>query len=203
MTENGEAGPPLRPSQSLHEALGEPLHYPDDSVLAKRLRLIDSKAGLVENVALFAILATVVLTAGTHAILEKTTGKGLEWSFDIVRGGTFSVAMLGAAFATHQARHLAMDLVSRRMSPRARLALRAFLGVFTIAIAAVLMRSGFHQVDQVVNEPGEHLIEKSQITTFLPIGCGLIIIHALLHVVIDVDYLIREKLPPERARSGH
>jgi hypothetical protein len=44
--------------------------------------------------------------------------------------------------------------------------LHAFLGVFTIAIAVVLTRSGFHQVDQVVNEPGEHLIEKKDITKF-------------------------------------
>ena len=94
---------------------------------------------------------------------------------------------------------------SRRLvtPPRGRLVLHAFLGVFTIAIAAVLMRSGFHQVDQVVNEPGEHLIEKKDITKFLPIGCGLIIVHALLHLVIDADYLVRNKLPPERARSGH
>jgi len=185
------------------EALGAPLRFPHDGALAKWVRWGDSKLGLVENVALFAILASVVLTASTHAILEKATGKGLEWSFDVVRGGTFSVAMLGAAFATQQARHLAMDLISRRLPPRGRLMLSAFLGVFTIVIAAVLMRSGVHQVDQVVNEPGEHLIEKKQITWFLPIGAALIIVHALLHVVIDIDYLVRNKLPPERARSGH
>jgi TRAP-type C4-dicarboxylate transport system permease small subunit len=203
VTEKAGDEPPLRPSQSMSEALGEPLRFPDDGVVAKWLRWFDSKLGLVENVALFAILATVVLTASTHAILEKATGKGLEWSFDIVRGGTFSVAMIGAAFATQQSRHLAMDLISRRLPPRGRLVLLAFLEMFTIAIAVLLMRSGFHQVDQVVNEPGEHLIEKKEITMFLPIGCALIIGHALLHLAIDVEYLVRNKLPPERARSGH
>jgi len=203
VTEKAGDEPPLRQSQSMLEALGAPLQFPDDGPLAKWVRWGDSKLGLVENVVLFTILASVVLNASTHAILEKATGKGLEWSFDVVRGGTFSVALLGAAFATQQARHLAMDLISRRLPPRGRLALSAFLGVFTIAIAAVLMRSGVHQVDQVVNEPGEHMIEKKQITWFLPIGCALIIVHALLHVVIDVDYLVRNKLPPERARSGH
>jgi TRAP-type C4-dicarboxylate transport system permease small subunit len=203
VTETAGDEPPPRPSQSMREALGEPLQFPDDGPFAKWVRWGDAKLGLVENVALFAILSTVVLTASTNAVLERTTGKGLEWSFDVVRGGTFSVAMLGAAYATQQARHLAMDLISRRLPPRGRLVLRALLGAFTIVIATMLMRSGFHQVDQVVNEPGEHLIEKKQITMFLPIGCLLIIVHALLHVVLDADYLVRNKVPPERARSGH
>ncbi len=36
---------------------------------------------------------------------------------EIVRAGTFAIALLGAAFASHQGRHLSMDLVSRRLSP--------------------------------------------------------------------------------------
>jgi len=203
VTEKAGDEPPLRPSQSMLEALGEPLQFPDDGPFAKWVRWTDAKLGVVENVALFAILSAVVLTASTNAILERATGKGLEWSFDVVRGGTFSVAMLGAAYATQQARHLAMDLISRRLPPRGRLVLRALLGAFTIAIATMLMRSGFHQVDQVVNEAGDHLIEKKQVTMFLPIGCALIIVHALLHIALDADYLVRNKLPPERARSGH
>jgi hypothetical protein len=46
-------------------------------------------------------------------------------------------------------------------------------------------------------------VSDKTIVTMLPIGAALIILHSLLHVVIDVDYLIRGKLPPERARSGH
>jgi hypothetical protein len=37
----------------------------------------------------------------------------------------------------------------------------------------------------------------------LPIGAGLISTHAFIHLLIDVDYLRRGKLMPERARSGH
>jgi hypothetical protein len=35
------------------------------------------------------------------------------------------------------------------------------------------------------------------------LGCVLIVAHTLLHMVIDVDYLVRKKTPPERMRSGH
>jgi len=168
-----------------------------------RIRKIDATLGKLEQGALFTILAMVVLTAATHAIKEKITGKGLWWSFDIIRVGTFSIAMLGAAFATQQSRHLAMDLISRRLAPRGRLVLAIVLSAFTIVIAAVLLRSGMHQVAQVVNEKGDHLIEKGTAVRFIPLGCVLIITHAFLHFALDFEYLLRNKLPPERARTGH
>ena len=52
--------------------------------------------------------------------------------------------MLGAAFATHQQRLLAMDLVSRRLPPRGRLVLGVVLKLFTIAICVVLVS---HRLD--------------------------------------------------------
>ena len=95
-----------------------------------------------------------------------------------------------------------MDLVSRRLSPRGRLVLGALLKVFTILIAAVLFRSGMHQRDHI-GGLGDEFVSDKTIVTMLPIGCALIILHSLLHIVIDVDYLVRGKLPPEKARSAH
>ena len=77
------------------------------------------------------------------------------------------------------------------------------LAVFTVAIVALLVRSGLHQLDTVGEESGDHLISTHTIVTFMPIGAILIIVHTVLHMVIDLDYLARGKLPPERMRSGH
>ena len=195
------AEPPPRPSGAL--SLDGPLTFPDVGVVSSWVRRIDGWLGLVEQAVLFATLAAVVISAAGHAIIEKATGEGLWWSFDVIRGGTFAVALLGAAFATHQGRHLAMDLVSRRLPPRGRLVLMIILALFTMLIAAMLCRSGLHQVEQTTNDTGEHLFEKREVVRLLPIGCVLIIIHAFMHMVIDVEYLVRNKLPPERARSGH
>jgi TRAP-type C4-dicarboxylate transport system permease small subunit len=106
-------------------------------------------------------------------------------------------------FASHQQRHLAMDLVSRRLPPRGRLALRVVLAGFTVFVAALLVRSGFHQLATVGEESGEHLISTHTIVMFMPIGAGLIIVHTILHMVIDLEYLARGKALPERMRSGH
>jgi TRAP-type mannitol/chloroaromatic compound transport system permease small subunit len=195
------AEPPSR--DSLLSIEPSAAHFPDDGDVSRYVRIVDNTVGRIEQAVLFALLAAVVLTAASAALSDKVFGHHMgRWWFTVVRGGTFTIAMIAAAFATHQQRHLAMDLVSRRISPRARLILGALLKVFTIVIAVILFRSGMHQRDHVGGTVEEFVSDKT-IVTMLPIGAALIILHSILHIVIDVDYLLRGKLPPERARSGH
>jgi len=183
---------------------GDAWAFPDDGPVSRWLRRADGALGGAEQAVLFFLLGAVVLTAATAALSDRLAGIQLgRWWFDIVRGGTFSVAMIGAVFASHQQRHLSMDLVSRRLPPRGRLVLRVILAVFTMVVAALLVRSGLHQLATVGEEGGEHLISTHTIVMFMPIGAGLIILHTLLHMVIDLDYLARGKTPPARMRSGH
>jgi TRAP-type C4-dicarboxylate transport system permease small subunit len=187
---------------AVHSADGST--FPDDGPVSTWLRRADGALGAAEQAVLFFLLGAVVLTAATAALSDRLAGIRLgRWWFDIVRGGTFSVAMIGAVFASHQQRHLSMDLISRRLPPRGRLVLRVVLAVFTVLVAALLVRSGLHQLDTVGEEGGEHLISTHSIVMFMPIGAGLIILHTLLHMVIDLDYLARGKTPPARMRSGH
>lgn len=200
--------PPTRrlPSVDVPDALGGPggQHFPDDGPAARWLRGVDRALGTAEQAVLFVLLGTVVVTAAAAALSDRVLHISLgRWWFDIVRGGTFSVAMIGAVFASHQQRHLAMDLVSRRLPPRGRLFLRVVLALLTMFVATLLVRSGLHQLDSVGGESGDHLISTHTIVTFLPVGATLIILHTLLHMVIDIDYLARGKTPPERMRSGH
>ncbi len=205
--ENAEGEPPVRES---HLSLDKiPVGFPDDGVVSGNVRRVDHYLGLIEQGVLVALLAAVVLTAASSALYDKITGHQFgRWWFTVVRAGTFSIAMFGAVFATHQQRHLAMDLVSRRLPPRGRLVLALVLKLLTVAIAVLFFRSGMHQRDTVGSSGealslfGFQLTDKDVVTT-IPIGCALIILHCLLHSVIDIDYLVRGKLPPERARSGH
>jgi TRAP-type C4-dicarboxylate transport system permease small subunit len=101
-----------------------------------------------------------------------------------------------------------MDLVSRRMTPRGRLVLGIVLKIFTIGVAYLLFRSGMKQREVVGGNEGLDVfglfkIADSDIVTTMPLAAAMIIFHSLLHITIDVEYLVRGKLPPERARSGH
>jgi TRAP-type C4-dicarboxylate transport system permease small subunit len=192
----GLAGAPASPADRLR--------FPDDDTLSRWLRVVDWGLGLAEQAALFVVLGAVVLTAAAAALSDRVLGVPLgRWWFDIVRGGTFAIAMLGAVFATHQRRHLAMDLVSRRLPARSRLVLRIALAVFTMFVVGLLRRSGLHQLDHLGDERADHLISTQTIVWLLPLGASLIILHTWLHMVIDIDYLVRGKTPPERMRSGH
>lgn len=183
--------------------------FPDDGKLAKYVRGVDRALSTIEQGVIFALLAIVVIVASSAALADKLAHQPLgRWWHHVVRGGTFSIAMFGAVFATSQHRHLAMDLVSRRLSRRGRLILRLGLTLFTIAICGLLFRSGLRQREVVGGTHSLHVfglfdITDAAIVTTMPIAAAMIIFHCLLHLLIDLDYLVRGKLPPEHARSGH
>ncbi len=179
------------------------LTYPDDGSFSAGLRKFDRGLGLVEQALLFMILTAVVLSASAQAIGSKLFHHSFEWSFDVVRDGVFAIAMLGAAFASHQQRHLAMDLLSNRLTPRGKLVLRVALGLFTMAIVAILVRAGLHLQAQVAKSGGHHMISMGTIAYLVPGGAALIILHSAIHTAIDADYLVRNKLPPTKMRMGH
>jgi TRAP-type C4-dicarboxylate transport system permease small subunit len=197
------ADQPLRDSMP---AIGDdaPLTFPDDGGTARALRKVDHVVGNAEQALLFGLLAIVVLSGAFQGLAGKLAGKSYPWTYELVRTGVLAIAMIGAAFASHQQRHLAMDLISRRLPPRGRLMLRIFLGVVTIFVTAVLVRGLWHLFEQVSGEHNANNILPAWVAPLtMPLGGALIIFHTLLHLVIDADYLARGKLPPERARSAH
>ncbi|MBA3393024.1 MAG: TRAP transporter small permease [Deltaproteobacteria bacterium] len=193
--------PPLRPSAM--QLLADPEDFPDDGPFAAVLRRIDHYAGQVEQLALFGLLIVIVAIGVIQALATKLFDHSFLWSFGTVRAGTFAIAMTGAAFASHQARHLSMDLVSRKVGPRFRLGLRVGLGLFTIFATSLLLYSGIHLTSRLWGEEGVHTIPPHLIALMIPVGCILIMFHTTLHLLIDLDYLRRGKLPPEKAMTGH
>ena len=111
---------------------------------------------------------------------------------------------IGAAFASHQASHLSMDIVSRFVNPRTRQIMRIVLAVFTIFAAYLLLRSGFRLEERVAMEGGRRgVISIEMVAMMIPVGAGLIMFHTLIRLLIDIDYLRRGKQPPEKAMTGH
>ena len=191
--------PPKRPSSF---ELDAPLTYPDDGPISAGARRFDGYLGTAEQAVLIGLLGAIVLFAGGNALLDKIAGIRIHLKDEIIRGGTFAIALIGAAYATQQSRHLAMDLISRRLPPRARLFLKVILSLFIVFIVALMVRAGYHTV--AIQKPSDEMIfTPTFIAWLIPVGGCLVILHTLFHIVIDVDYIARHKLPPERMRSGH
>ncbi len=197
-----EADPSPRASQlDLHA----PLTYPDDGPLSRAVRNVDNLIGKVEQVLLVAIFATLVVVTSVHALSDKLFHAHVfMFKDDVLKAGTFAIAMLGGAFASHQAKHLSMDLLSRRFSPRHRLFLKITLGLFVVFVLVLLIRAGFSTIDTERGFAAEDkLLTRVRIAYLIPIAGAVMIFHTVLHMVIDVDYIARRKTPPERMRSGH
>lgn len=186
-----------------------PTGFPDDGPLATLLRQVDHHVGVIELGLLIAILGAVVLVGSLSALSGHIFHHqiGQWWEF-VVRKGTFAIAMLGAAYATHEQRHLAMDLISRRISPRGRLVLALVLKLFTIAITASLLYAGMllHSHEPPTGPQLDLLLgvlTQRDVIVVISIGAALIIFHSAVHAAIDIEYLVRGKVPPEQARRGH
>lgn len=202
VTRKQEAIEPEAPASALD--LKAPITYPDDGPLSAKVRKLDNMIGVGEQVVLVGILIAVVLTAASHALLDRFFHIHIPFKDDVIRAGTFAIAMLAGAFATHQAKHLSMDLISRRLSPRARLFLKVLLALFVTFMVVMLIRSGFHNITNEQQFAAEDkIISRVRIAWLIPIGGFLIILHTVLHTIIDVDYILRKKTPPEKMRSGH
>jgi TRAP-type C4-dicarboxylate transport system permease small subunit len=197
--------PPTRPSRI---SIDEIVAFPDDSEVSRFARKVDDTLGVIEQAILFFVLALVTIVAAYATLHDKffSSHVGRWWHY-ILRGGTFTLAMFGGAYATQQQKNLAMDLVSRRLSARSRLVLGVLLKLFVIAMAMLLFRAGLHLhkvakgLESLTLGP-IHITDPDVVAT-LPIAAALIMVHCLLHLTIDVDYLRRGKTLPERARSGH
>ena len=203
-----EAEPPARESHLSIENI--PAQFPDDGPVSRVVRVVDNTVGRIELAILLSLLVTVVIVASVSALSDHVFHYriGLWWTW-VVRKGTFAIAMFGAAYATQQQRLLAMDLVSKGLSPRARLVLGILLKLFTIAIACVFVYIGMHMHDRAdhaagpkLNLPFARLSEKDAVAV-IPIGGALIVLHSLLHAIIEAEYFARGKLLPERVRTGH
>lgn len=207
-TAKHEVEPPKRPSQlSLTDV---PAGFPDDGPVSGLVRTIDRYIGNIELGVLLAMFIAVVAVASLSALSEHLAHHqiGLWWTW-VVRKGTFAIALLGAAYATQQQRLLAMDLVSRKLSPRGRLFLGIAIRLFTVVLASVLVYIGLYMHEHADHHAGPRLdlslfvLTEKDALCVIPIGGALIVLHSLLHAVIEADYLVRGKLLPERARSGH
>ena len=87
-----------------------------------------------------------------------------------------------------------MDLISRRLRPRARLFLKVILALFTIGIVYLMVRSGFHTIAKEGEfKTDDKLITPVRLAYLVPIGGALIIVHTALHTIIDLNYIFRGK----------
>ncbi|NWG00875.1 MAG: TRAP transporter small permease [Thermoanaerobaculaceae bacterium] len=94
----------------------------------------------LEEAVLVGVLAGMIVLAVTQILLRNVLGGGLVWADPLLRLAVLWLGMAGAALASREDRHIAIDTLPRLLPPRARAGVRVVTDLFTAAVAAVLAR---------------------------------------------------------------
>jgi len=160
-----------------------------------------------EEVLLALLLVGMVLLASLQVLLRNIWHTGLDWAEPLLQNATLLLAMLGAAVATSEGRHLTIDIFSRVLKGRARTLLRVVIGLFAITLCALLAKGGWTTVkvnlaqwtgnvpegwtaaQTLRREVLEGSIPQWLSQVILPFGFGLIAFHFLLRLPRDLASL--------------
>ena len=171
---------------------------PDDGPLARGVRKADDTLGQVERIGVAAIFLTLVVVGFYRTAVDLLFKERPLWAIEVIKVSVFAIAMLGSAYATHLKRNFSLDLVSRFLPPRGRAVLRVLLNLITAAAAGLLYYGG--QLGREALKKGHESYEVIPvwvIAWFVPVAALLVLVHVVLHTLIEIDYLARGKVAPE------
>ena len=211
-------------------------HVPRDFPAPVRALAAVSRAlAVLEGLGIGVSLVTLILLA-SYQVLSRNLRMhqqlwippAPEWTDSLLRHSVFILGFLGAAYATYTGRHIRVDAITRLVSWKPRMALRALTTLAAIAVCLV-MASVAGAITLLRDL--RHLPQPEMPDTFLAIcrmesgeasqagevftsergalliiaGFSLIAFHFLVQLVIDVVYLTTKRTPPTSwiMEAGH
>jgi C4-dicarboxylate transporter DctQ subunit len=100
----------------------------------KRWERIDEAIGRVEQVLVVLFLGVMITIAFLQIFLRNVFFTGLDWGDLLVRNLVLWVGFIGATLATKEEKHIAIDIVSRWLSLRARYLVACIIHVFAFFV---------------------------------------------------------------------
>ena len=110
------------------------------------LRRIDEGLARGEAALIALVLLAMIVVASIQALLRNCSDMGMvwasqalpsiDWADPFLMKGTLWLAFLGASLATHDEKHIAIDILPRLSTPKVRAAMRGIVGV-TVGVICV------------------------------------------------------------------
>ena len=127
------------------------------------LRRIDEGLARGEAALTATVLLTMIFVAATQALLRNCSDMGMVWASNALPSiswadqflmkGTLWLAFLGASLATHDDKHIAIDILPRLATPKVRAAMRGLVGVtvgvICLQYGRVIMRTILNNASEV------------------------------------------------------
>jgi TRAP-type C4-dicarboxylate transport system permease small subunit len=93
---------------------------------------------LLEDGLLLALLAAMIALASGQIVLRNLFDLGFVWIDPLLRILVLWCGLIGAMVASRDNRHIRIDLLTHLLAKRARLGIQIFIGLFTVAVCAVI-----------------------------------------------------------------
>jgi len=170
----------------------------------------------VEDGLLVGLLATMIIVAGAQIVSRNLLDRGFVWGDELLRILVVWLTFVGAVAASRDRNHVAIDLLSRFLPRRGRLAARLLADVATAAIAALLAYASIRFVGMekeaastvlqqiptwisrfVSGSGGEIGVPAWLVESILPVGFGLVAWRYLVLVFADGAELFGKEAAPE------
>ncbi len=178
--------------------LGGDEPIPAEPRFVATLRTIDRGFMHVEGITVTVCLFALILVGVYGALKRNFAPPAPFWTDEIIRYSVFFIGLLGAALASQSDRLFNIDMFTRALGVRGRLAVRMLAGAFTIYVCWLFFNGSLALRDILLDEKGEVLDPRWGVLA-LPIGMVCVSVHMALHLVIDGYYVATGKVPPELA----
>jgi len=154
---------------------------------------IDSALNKIEGALLVLLLSVMVLLSFLQVVLRNALGEGILWADVFLRHLVLWVAFLGASLAVSHQRHISIDALTRAMSARWQLMVRAATNLFAAAMCIILFDASRSFLEYEI-EDGRILFLNvpewySQI--IIPAGFALLAVHFVVRMALNVRDAMR------------
>lgn len=100
----------------------------------------------IEDAVLVTVVAAMILLAAAQILLRNGFDSGFAWGDPLLRVLVLWAALVGAMVATREDNQITIDILSRYLPERGRLAARIVTDLFAAAVSAVVAWQGLHFV---------------------------------------------------------
>lgn len=153
---------------------------------------------LLEDGVLVVLLATMIGLAISQILLRNLFGGGLAWADPLLRILVLWVGLAGAMVATREDRHIAIDALTRWLSPRMQLLARVIVDVFTALVCALIAwhAARFVYMDYEAQTIAFAAVPSWVCELILPIGFGVIALRYCVFAVVHTRRLLAGEYTP-------
>ncbi len=135
-----------------------------------------------EDALLALVVAVMIFLAGSQILLRNLFDTGFAWADPMLRLLVLWVGLLGALAASRTDKHIAIDVFSRMLGPRALAGARSITTLFTAAVSGLI---AYHAGRFVAMEREAGIVGVAGLSAWvleliIPVGFGLIAVRYLV-----------------------